>query len=73
MDIATLKLLTKDFKYCSYKVCGKPHWSSDGLFSKPTRATGLREPLKVYCDVVCYAEDTVYEETGKICEVVFNG
>ena len=70
MDSDSLRLVSKDFKYCGYKVCGKPHWSGQGLFSKPTVATGLREPLKTYCDVLCYVKDIVYQETGKFCEVV---
>ena len=72
MEDNTLTLLTKKFRYCSYKVCGKPHWSSDGLFSKPLAGEGW-SVSKIYCNVVCYAKNTVYEETGKICEVVFNG
>ena len=72
MEENTLALLTTKFRYCSYKVCGKPHWSSDGLFSRPVGGIGW-SITKIYCNVICYAEDTVYEETGKVCEVVFNG
>ena len=70
MDKDTLALLTTEFKYCSYKVCGKPHWSGRGLFSRPEGGIGWSDP-KRYCNVVCYAKDVVYEETGRICEVLF--
>ena len=59
-------------KYCGYKYCGKYHWTSQGLFSK-TESGSEWSNVKVFCDVICYAKDLVMEETGRVCEVVFNG
>ena len=73
MDSDTLKLITEDFKYCGYKVCGRPHWTGQGLFSKPSGGADWHNPTKVYCDVVCYAKDIIYQEIGIFSEVVFNG
>ena len=61
---------TTEFKYCAYKVCGKPHWSSRGLFLRSVAGVGWSSP-KLYCDVICCAKDVVYQETGKVCEVLF--
>tara|TARA_B100000749_G_scaffold63084_1_gene46558 strand:+ start:1271 stop:1486 length:216 start_codon:yes stop_codon:yes gene_type:complete len=58
--------------YCGYNVCGRSHWTKVGLFSRPVKGPGWSES-KVFCDVICYAKDLVMEETGRVCEVVFNG
>ena len=71
MDRDTFKQYMKGFKYCGYRECGKPHWTSQGLFSKPSGGSDWYNPTKVYCNVICYAQDVVYEETGRICEVLF--
>ena len=71
--MAQMTMITSvETKYCGYKECGKPHWTSVGLFSRPVGGPGWSES-KVFCDVICYAKDLVMKETGRVCEVVFNG
>ena len=67
-----LHMITKDFKYCRYKVCGKPHWTAQGLFSRSQGTSTWNNP-KIFCDVICYAKDLLLNETGKVYEVVLNG
>ena len=71
--MAQMTMITDvDLVYCGYNVCGRSHWTKVGLFSRSIGGPGWSES-KVFCDVICYAKDLVMEETGRVCEVVFNG